>query len=138
MTHHAVATADLADLARKGLTQAKIAAQVGLTRQGVAYRLRTARQRSVQPASVACVWYPRPIGPPPQRCAPCGRRVGRGNAKMGTAALLSEPSCCAYCARPLTDEAKARAPLAGYVALARVMARQPASVRAWRVAEVDA
>lgn len=141
MSHPAIATADLAELARRGLTHAEIAARVGLTRQGVDYRLKSvgqrASRRAVQPASLPPVWHPRPFVLPPASCAPCGRYLGPRAGKLGPSSLLAD-GCCRWCSRPLTDEARARQPLAGYVALACAMARQPASVRSHRVAEVDA
>jgi hypothetical protein len=134
----AVPIATILDLARQGLSQGEIASRVGRSRQGVNYRIRAANGR-VPPRSAAqaATGYPRTPERPPEACTPCGRPVGGSYGKGGPVSLLEEPDCCRWCARPLTDEAKARAPLAGYIELARTTARSPASVRAHRRAETD-
>jgi DNA-binding XRE family transcriptional regulator len=88
-------------------------------------------------AAAAGVHGPKPAGAP--QCGPCGRRLDAKSRKAGARArLLAEPDYCRFCARPQTEAALELAPLAGFVALVRTMAREPASVRSHRVAEVDA
>jgi hypothetical protein len=71
-------------------------------------------------------WHPRVPEEPPIKCsvADCRRIVGRANRAKGRASILPEPDCCRYCARPLTEEAIARAPRDGFVAFMAKLERR--------------
>lgn len=61
-------------------------------------------------------------------CPPCGRRLDIGTRRSrGRGRFLPSPDYCRDCGRPLTDAAKRRAPLEGYVAFAAAFERRTAS-----------
>jgi hypothetical protein len=71
-------------------------------------------------------WHPRVPEETPVKCpvADCRRIVGRANRAKGRASILPEPEWCRYCARPLTEEAIARAPRDGFVAFMAAFERR--------------
>lgn len=129
MSKTAISYTTLRRLRGQGLKNAEIAAQVGLTPQGVSYRLRGLKRMPAQrrhhgsrygvlPSTVRPTeWHPRVAPEPPSVCevVGCLRPVGRGQRAKGPASLLPEPDCCRYCARPLTEEAQQRAPRDGFI-----------------------
>ena len=144
MTPVTVSYTTLRRLRGYGLTNREIAARVGLTPQGVSYRLRglkralkraaaaqprlpiTIKLNSVRPTE----WYSRTQIEAPAFCAlaHCRRRLGRKQRAKGAASILPEPDCCQFCARPLTDEAIARAPRDGFVAFMSALARREPAI----------
>ncbi len=129
-----------------GLTQLELARRVGLTDCHVSHFehgraladpavVRTlAAALNVSPAALldaqaasrratATAARPAYVVRGPERCGDCGRLAA---AQRVGARILSPPAYCGRCARPLTAEAMAAVPLDGFVAMARVVAREPA------------